>query len=222
MYTINRQLKNLIAARNTLLNSVNQEGGHCAFCDEYTHGDMCIYCFTDETKVRKELNFLESKIKECKADERYRPLYMANLTQHQLTADQLSSFPGAVIIENNDKSVFLNFSEVPTSEDIQDRATGLAKLATGATHALVGGAPYLMGPLEEQLRQVGIIPIYAFSERVSEEVISPDGEVTKINKFKHAGWVGDDNLNIPEIKSTVPVETCDHCLDDLPIDHVCQ
>lgn len=58
--------------------------------------------------------------------------------------------------------------------------------------AMIGGAPYLMAPLEIALRDVGIRPLYAFSVRASVEKTRPDGSVEKINVFKHGGFVGLD------------------------------
>ena len=53
---------------------------------------------------------------------------------------------------------------------------------------MIGGAPYLMGPLVRELSFLGEC-IFAFSKRVSSEVIEPDGSVTKKTIFKHAGFV---------------------------------
>ena len=55
--------------------------------------------------------------------------------------------------------------------------------------AMIGGAPFFMSTLERVLVLNGIKPLYAFSERVSEETTAPDGAVTKINVFKHIGFV---------------------------------
>ena len=55
--------------------------------------------------------------------------------------------------------------------------------------AMIGGAPYLMAPLETALRVIGIEPVYAFSTRASVEQTMPDGSVRKVNDFRHAGFV---------------------------------
>ena len=112
-----------------------------------------------------------------------------NLTQHSSTPEQ-----GVIDLLDEEKSYLvklLTFTSIPTSEDILNRAIALADMAhfNGATHAMVGGAPYLMSTLEKVLKEMGIIPLYAFSERVSEEVTNPDGSVTKVNVFKHMGFV---------------------------------
>ena len=54
---------------------------------------------------------------------------------------------------------------------------------------MIGGALWLMAPLEKALRDAGVIPIYAFSERVVVEEILPGGEVRKVAIFRHKGFV---------------------------------
>ena len=53
---------------------------------------------------------------------------------------------------------------------------------------MIGGAPYLMSALEEELSYFGI-PLYAFTKRVVEEVVKEDGSVEKKAVFKHEGFV---------------------------------
>ncbi len=53
---------------------------------------------------------------------------------------------------------------------------------------MIGGAPYLMGPLETALKKDGFIPLYAYSERVGVETNNPDGTVSKRFEFKHLGF----------------------------------
>ena len=53
---------------------------------------------------------------------------------------------------------------------------------------MIGGAPYLMRPLINELTYLGEC-LFAFTERNSVEVIEPDGSVTKKAVFKHAGFV---------------------------------
>jgi hypothetical protein len=55
--------------------------------------------------------------------------------------------------------------------------------------AMIGGAPYLMAPLESALRAHGITPVYAFSVRESVDQVQPDGSVRKVAVFRHAGFV---------------------------------
>jgi len=53
---------------------------------------------------------------------------------------------------------------------------------------MIGGAPFLMGPLADELRNLGKV-MFAFSKREVVEVANPDGSVTKKSIFKHAGFV---------------------------------
>ena len=85
----------------------------------------------------------------------------------------------------------LLFRQMPTADEIHRRAKSLANIAheSGATHAMIGGALYLMSSLERALVDLGITPLYAFSERVSVEVTNDLGEVEKKATFKHLGFV---------------------------------
>jgi len=53
---------------------------------------------------------------------------------------------------------------------------------------LIGGAPFLMGPLENKLSYIGEV-YYAFSKRVVQEATGPDGSVVKKTIFRHEGFV---------------------------------
>lgn len=113
-----------------------------------------------------------------------------NLTQHNSTAEQAAE---GVFEPKNKKEVqdLLTFETLPEREEIRARAEALANIAEeeGASAAMVGGAPYLMGALECALKKRGIQPLYAFSVRESVEETLPTGEVIKKNVFKHLGFV---------------------------------
>ena len=119
-----------------------------------------------------------------------------NLTNFPATPSQ-----AAAGVENvGDRSALsalLNFTELPTPDAISERASALADIAkeAGVDKAMISGAPYLMGPLEDALRERGITPTYAFSERVSTEVRNEDGTVTKKTEFEHKGFVDAPNPN---------------------------
>jgi len=127
---------------------------------------------------------------------------IVNLTQHTPTPEQVA----AGVFTSNPEAVrsLLTFDTLPNVAAVVFRARDLARIAqaSGATHALIGGAPYLMSPLEWHLKQVGVVPLYAFSERVSSEEVQPDGSVRKVNTFKHGGFyspilptMGEDDLS---------------------------
>ena len=115
-----------------------------------------------------------------------------NLTQHSATLEQL--FQGVVEPNDADKKMvqdLLTFGTMPDLKEIVGRAEKLADFAkrTGAEYALIGGAPYLMGALERELKEREVWPLYSFSERVSVEKTDPDGTVRKINEFRHKGFI---------------------------------
>lgn len=113
---------------------------------------------------------------------------IVNLTQHSPTAEQVEA--GVVVYVMGAVTALLTFDSLPMVADVWQRARSLAQIAqaSGATHAMIGGAPFLMKELEFQLKQVGIVPLYAFSQRISSEEVQPDGSVRKVNVFKHGGF----------------------------------
>ena len=107
-----------------------------------------------------------------------------NLTQHPPTSCQYGVAavdPAAVEL--------LMFATPPSIEEINARAVALAALAVGSESAMVGGAPYLMGPLVAALKAVGVQPLFSFTERRSIEETQPDGSVRKTSVFSHVAWV---------------------------------
>lgn len=136
---------------------------------------------------------------------------LINLTQHTLTKEQFSH-NGENLVEITFKPYngiskgsidyvkhLLNFTSLPTKDEISKRAAALADYAEGLLNqakndndklfALIGGAPYLMGALETALKERGIQPLYAYSQRESVETINADGSVTKTAIFKHMGYI---------------------------------
>lgn len=119
-----------------------------------------------------------------------------NLTQHPATTEQIEA--GVVDLPDSVRPAligWLTFSQLPSREEIEDRAEALALLADsllpeeGNPAAMIGGAPYLMAPLEVALRNQRIRPLYAFSVRESVEQTLPDGTVRKTSIFRHAGFI---------------------------------
>jgi len=113
-----------------------------------------------------------------------------NLTQHPATAEQAA----AGVFEPADKQKvqrLLTFNVQPVQDEIVCRAQDLAAIAAEekAEAAMIGGALWLMGPLEVCLRHVGVIPLYAFSVREVVETANPDGSVSKTAVFRHRGFV---------------------------------
>lgn len=114
---------------------------------------------------------------------------IVNLTQHACSEEQ--ALEGVVNVSGSiNLGEILTFSSLPTREIIIARARALADIVEveGGSAAMIGGAPFFMAPLEEELRSRGIRVMYAFSERVSIETLV-DGEVVKRSVFKHLGFV---------------------------------
>jgi hypothetical protein len=113
-----------------------------------------------------------------------------NLTQHSASADQKAA---NVVEPSNHAEVkrLLTFDEMPTPEQVSERADLLAQLADKefCEFVMIGGAPYLMAPLERQLKRRGMIPLYAFSLRESVERTLADGSVVKDSVFRHVGFL---------------------------------
>ncbi len=105
-----------------------------------------------------------------------------NLTQHAATPEQIAE--GVVDLPRDAAAALrqaLTFDSLPTREEIQSRAREIAALAAlyasgedredgkgFALSAMIGGAPWLMGPLSEALREQGLAPIFAFCVRETE------------------------------------------------------
>ncbi len=115
-----------------------------------------------------------------------------NLTQHAATPEQISAGVVDLAPELRAKlTALLTFDALPSRREVDQRAERIAHLVEPleGKQAMLGGAPYLMAPLEQHLRDIGIEPVYAFSIRESVEQTQPDGSVRKVNVFRHAGWV---------------------------------
>ena len=113
-----------------------------------------------------------------------------NLTQHIATAEQVADG----VVEPDDKKlvqVNLTFEEIPDPTQLAYCAGILAQIAqnSGAKKAMIGGAPYLMAPLEQALCAYGVSPVYSFTRRETVEEKLPDGGIKKTQVFRHAGWV---------------------------------
>lgn len=117
---------------------------------------------------------------------------MLNLTQHVATAAQIeqgvvepaAELKAAIIAE-------INFTGMPTSDEIRRRAKAVAVLAkeAGATSAMIGGALWFMGTLERELMANGIEPFYSYTSRKSVDELLPDGSVKKVAIFVHEGFI---------------------------------
>lgn len=121
-----------------------------------------------------------------------------NLTQHTATPDQLAA--GVIDLPEDRRRVLqkaLTFEELPTRQDLEERADCVAgivrdycqKQMLSDDAAMIGGAPFFMPILAESLKESGIQPLYAFSQRIVEEQEDKAGGVRKVAVFRHIGFV---------------------------------
>lgn len=133
-----------------------------------------------------------------------------NLTQHKATPDQMASG----VIEPKDKSEiqkYLTFDSIESERAIRRRAMALADIAleNNCRIAMIGGAPYLMAALEDELNKVGIKPVYAYSERNVVSETLEDGSTKNNVIFEHKGFIETDikskskELNVPNIGESI-------------------
>ena len=116
-----------------------------------------------------------------------------NLTQSPATPEQLAE--GVVDLPPSSKNQLdnlLTFDSLPSQTELVSRATDVALLAatiSNARHAMIDGAPFFMKSLEEALELQGIEPLFAFLTKETIEITMPNGDIKKIDVFKHTGFV---------------------------------
>ena len=77
---------------------------------------------------------------------------------------------------------------------------------------MIGGAPYLRGPLEGALQEHGLRAVYAFSQRKSAENTDAEGRVTKVTTFRHLGFVeGIGGTTYPSRAARILSHFVDNC-----------
>ena len=126
-----------------------------------------------------------------------------NLTQHPFSQDQLNEFSLAGItadnvIDTNDtvKDIITFTGEIDIAM-IQDKADRLYAYIARLTRlndklncfAMVGGAPFFQMAVNFACMNNGVLPLAAYSERVSVESVQADGSIAKQNIFKHKGFI---------------------------------
>ena len=128
-----------------------------------------------------------------------------NLTQHVATLEQ--TLEGVIDLPDGEGSYRkalienLTFKTLPKYQsEVTRKAQEIAGLVIQYLYdqkidpkkekvfAMIGGAPYLMAPLEKALLRMNIMPVYSFSVRKSTEKVI-NGGVEKVSIFSHAGWI---------------------------------
>lgn len=130
-------------------------------------------------------------------------MYIYNFTQHDTTPDQKKD--GVVDLPDRYKALvkgLLTFDDFPEKEDMERRAAQLAAVAhdvavnyddqDGVYHprgVMLGGAPWFMGWLERSMKDMGFRVFYAYTPRVSKDIVKEDGTVEKVSTFSYQGLV---------------------------------
>ncbi len=57
-------------------------------------------------------------------------------------------------------SRMLTVDELPSRGEIEERCAEIARLARTKPTVMIGGAPWLMGPLVKALREAGVVQLY--------------------------------------------------------------
>lgn len=126
-------------------------------------------------------------------------MYIYNLTQHSATTTQKKD--GVADVDRRhigDLKSLLDFKEMPTTEEIGRRAKLIADIAYACAMdddqygyhpvgAMIGGAPWLMPALTQALKDAGFNVYFAYSPRVSKDIIRDDGTVEKVSTFEYQG-----------------------------------
>ena len=129
-----------------------------------------------------------------------------NLTQHLASPEQVSDGVVDFLPEARKYLCYLlTFATVPSAVEIVSRCESIVRFlrmnadAQDFDFVMIGGAPYLMGPLQCLLEAEGWEVCFSFTERISVEEVLPDGKVTKISQFRHCGWVYPPNSDWAQV-----------------------
>ena len=122
-----------------------------------------------------------------------------NLTQHISTNAQKEE--GVVDLPETLRKELINlltFEEMPDKNEILKRSKSIKDLAlkvmnilnidNGDGYFMIGGAPYLMPLLIEEIKCIGRT-LFAFSKREVQENVLLNGIVEKKIVFKHEGFI---------------------------------
>jgi hypothetical protein len=129
-----------------------------------------------------------------------------NLTQHLATKEQIED--GVVDFLPEGRKLLcelLTFATPPSRIEIATRCESIVRLlrmnadCEDFDFVMIGGAPYLMGPLQSLLEAEGWEVCFSFTERVSVEEVLPDGRTTKTSSFRHCGWVYPPNSDWAQV-----------------------
>ena len=122
---------------------------------------------------------------------------IVNLTQHPASQEQKDV--GVFDLPEYDREELisdLTFDKIPDRDMVEGRAANITEMAasTGAKNAMIGGALWLMEPLQRHLVYANIQYHYAFTKRI---VVEKNGVKTSV--FKHEGFYPpyDPSITLP-------------------------
>jgi hypothetical protein len=118
---------------------------------------------------------------------------------HAMTPEQVESlkkegFKVVLLAEENPK-LWQELKNMQIDTDVVSLAERLIAFCVefeNPTLVQPAGAPnfhFLLGGKALDMARQGLCIRFAFSKRVSEDVIQPDGTIKKVSIFKHEGWV---------------------------------
>lgn len=141
-----------------------------------------------------------------------------NLTQHLASVEQVAEgVIDAGVSERLQLRELLTFKEMPKRGEMLQRAGRIADFIRRSDVdlprlAMIGGAPWFMPTLEKVLRFRGIVPLYAFSRRMSKEVVV-GGHIRKTTVFQHEGWLASPDT-YDWLYSRIEAGYCPRCGDN--------
>lgn len=117
---------------------------------------------------------------------------------HTPNEEQLESLTSTGLevkyLKDVNPGIYNQLVSIAMDTDLTFLAQELVDLCAEESFILVqpGGSPAFQCKLGMLIRDGNTIICdvkYAFSERISEDILQPDGSVKKVSIFKHQGWV---------------------------------
>ena len=122
--------------------------------------------------------------------------HVVNLTMNEATSSQRDAGVMSRTLEDAHFIIrHLQFNKMPSAQELKVRAKVLANRANSMIGnraeraAMIDGPPFLMGPLERELKEINITPLYSFGRYETINVTSEEGNTQEINTFHYLGFI---------------------------------